>query len=117
MIIDYRLQFKYCDTWGPVHGSTDYPRQDVILQDGEFIKRLAGYKGFLFGTVRFFTTSGRDLGEYGSVNTPRDRYKDPDKSMFTFLEGKFCMSYGYGDRKNRFCDVKLNYLYRNKKKH
>ncbi len=105
------MQFKYSDTWGPVRGSTNYTQYDIKLNDGEHLERITGASGWLFGSMHLWSTTGRDLGLYGGLHP--EVYGDPDKSIFAFLEGKFCTHYDYGDNKDRFCDVKISYLYSN----
>ncbi len=107
------MQFKYCDTWGHVRGSTDYNQYEIKLEDGENIDRITGSKGWLFGTMHLYSTTGRDLWVYGGENVGGITYADPEKSGLAFLEGKFCLHYDYPDKKDRFCDVKLSYLYSN----
>ncbi len=108
------MQFKYSDTWGPVRGSTNYTQYDVQLNNGEYIEKIKGNAGWLLGSMHLLSTAGRDLGLYGGTHVSMvENYGDPDKSIFTFLEGRFCLHYDYGDNKDRFCDIKISYLYSN----
>ncbi len=109
------MQFKYGNTWAPVRGKTssgtDYTQYDVTLNDGEYIERITGSHGSVLATMHLYSTAGRDLGIYGG--TADGEYGDPNKIVFAFVYGEFCLGYSYHDGVDRFRVLRFNYLYNN----
>ncbi len=101
-----RIQFKFGDTWGPVHGDnvTSFVTE-VYLQHHEYVDQVTKQSGWVLDGLKFTAQTGRDLGIHGHVpggNTPTKR-------VFAFMTGKQCLGCAHGN--DALCSVKLKFLY------
>ncbi len=106
-VIYFRIQFRFGDTWAPVHGgNTGSIVTETHLNYGEYVDEILVTHGWTVVGFTFYTQNGRYIGQHGHVTGSETNI---NKRGFAFMSGKHCTSWGYGA--DTLCDIKLTFLY------
>ncbi len=106
-IIYFRIQFRFGEIWGSVHGgNTGSIVTETYLNYGEYVDEINLRHGWIVDGFTFYTQNGRYIGQYGHGMGSETNI---EKRGFAFMSGKQCTSWDHGT--DALCDIKFYFLY------
>ncbi len=107
-LLSFRIQFKYGDTWGPVHGATTgYTIVETNVSADHYIFKVTSAAGWIYDGLEIFSQNGDSLGLHGRFWNSLVS----EERVFAYVKGKACLTWNSGV--DAFCDVYYYYLHPN----